>query len=385
VRVAYLQRELPSLTETFVTTELTLLERRGLEVLPFSVFPPTFPGALDDDARAWVPRTQRPAPRDMLALVPSGLKAFRVAARGGERSAVSVGGWLGLPFAAAVARAIRRCGATHVHTHFAGGSAHLARLASRIARVPFSITAHAYDVYSVPAARARPLRDRLEAAAFVRASHGALADAISAIAPGARVLVVPTPLDLADPRLAWRAPPAPRATLRLVTVARLVPKKGLDLLPRLVAALRRRGVRSHVTHIGPGDPRCIGGAGITCLGPRPRGEVLARIRDADVMVLPCRIASDGDRDGVPYALLEALAIGVPCVTTTVAGLPELFSGSLASGLVAPNDVEGMAERVALLAQDAPARGAASREGRVRVEAAYGETCTARLAALFGGN
>ncbi len=383
LRVGYVQTEFPSLTESFVTTELTLLERRGVTVVPFSVTAPTFPDVLDAEARAWLPRVRRPAARDVLALSPAAVNsALPTVTRRSERTAVTLGGWLGLPFAAAIAETMRREDLTHLHTHFAGGSAHLAQIAGRIAGRPFSVTAHAYDVYSVAESAWPTLRERLEAAAFVRASHASLAERLRQIAPKATVHVLPTPLDLDDPRLAWRAPRDDIDVLQLVTVARLVPKKGLDLLAPLIAALAERGVRAHCTVVGPGDPRGVGAVGVTCLGPRSREETLARVRSADVMVLPCRVTSDGDRDGVPYALLEAMAIGLPCVSTAVAGLPELFDGALAPWLAPPDDLVALADRVAQLATEATTRAEASDTGRARVEERYGAGRIAELIALF---
>ena len=237
----------------------------------------------------------------------------------------------------------------------------LAQQVATLANVPYSVTCHAFDIYRSDA-RTSALKQRLMGATFVRASHNALKASILELAPLANVVVISTPIDLAT--IAFREPPPLSDSLRILTVARLVPKKGVELLAPLHAELARRGIKNEITLIGPGDARIASGPGVTCTGPRSSTDVLDALRRADVFVLPARRTRDGDQDGLPIALLEAFAAGVPAVSTRVAGIVELFDGPLAQNLCPPDDVPALADAIERIVHD---RAAVARAQRAAVE------------------
>ncbi|KAA7587997.1 glycosyltransferase, partial [Salmonella enterica subsp. enterica serovar Lubbock] len=129
-------------------------------------------------------------------------------------------------------------------------------------------------------------------------------------------------------------PPAARADeVRLLAVGRLVEKKGFGLLVEAVERLRRRGIAVRLDIVGDGelgpDLRAQIDASpvrdvVRMLGARSQDEVAQCLREADVFVAPCLVGADGNADGLPTVLLEAMASGVPCVSTAVTGIPEVI-------------------------------------------------------------
>ncbi len=327
--VAYVLTEFPSLTETFVSAEVRLLRARGVTVVPFSLRAPRFPG--DPTVAAEVGwRGQGPTHGEGLrALRRFGSGARATALEFIESQRVAPLEWAFalavLPKAAAIAARCRTLGVTHVHTHFERGAAILAALVGALAERPWSFTAHAFGLWT---SHPEALRERVRRAAFVRSPHSAATIAIRALEPAARVLEVVTPLEL--DRLPQRRQPDGT----LLAIARAVPKKGLDLLPGLVDHLRRRGVAVRPRVIGPGGE------------PLPHTETLKALAGASLFVAPCRVAPNGDRDGLPLALLEAVAIGVPAFATRMAGIPDLMAPHLSEHLAETEDVVQLSDRIA---------------------------------------
>jgi glycosyltransferase involved in cell wall biosynthesis len=214
--------------------------------------------------------------------------------------------------------------ARHVHVHFAGEAAARVRRVAGVLGVPWSVSVHAVDLY-----RPRPdLPEMLRDAVAVRTISHANARLL-ATACGVRATVIRCGVTLLPEE------PAPDDAYGhdVLFVGRAVPKKGLAVLREAATRLPthvRIGILGDAT--GPAPPQ---GARWEVLGPRPHAETLARIAAARVVCVPCTVASDGDRDGVPVVLLEALARGVPVVTTDLDGLDELVDESV--GWVVPRD------------------------------------------------
>jgi glycosyltransferase involved in cell wall biosynthesis len=162
--------------------------------------------------------------------------------------------------------------------------------------------------------------------------------------------------------------------VRLLGVARLVPKKGLDILLRALAALPP-GLAWHYGHVGGGpllpdlaaQAQGLGIAGrITWHGALAQDQVVEAYRAADLFVLASRIAADGDRDGLPNVLLEAGAMGLAVVASRVAAVPELIEDGLNGRLVAPDDPAALAQVLETLIADPVARLRLGWAGRARV-------------------
>ncbi len=172
--------------------------------------------------------------------------------------------------------------------------------------------------------------------------------------PSTAVVVIPCGVEMPT-----AAPARPRSTyqgaLRILAIGRLVPKKGLDDLLVAVASAAAAGLVSEIRIIGDGPARgrlealaeASRGTGVTVrlLGPLARSQHAEHLSWANVFCLPCKIAPDGDRDSMPLAIKEAVVSGLPVVTTTAVGIPEMLDSSTAV-LVAPGDASALASALA---------------------------------------
>jgi colanic acid/amylovoran biosynthesis glycosyltransferase len=288
---------------------------------------------------------------------------------------------------AAVLAAELPAGIGWLHDHYLHTPASVTRYAARMRGLPFSLSAHAKDIWTTPDWEKR--EKLLDARWTVTCTRGN-AEHLRALAPEADIEVVYHGLD--PTRF-----PAPRrrrseGPFRLLTVARAVPKKGLDVLLEALARLPR-DLDWRLEHIGGGEllpqlKRKAGSLGldgrIDWRGARAEGEVLAAYRRADLFVLPCRIAPGGDRDGLPNVLMEALSQELAVVASDVAAIPELIEDGVGGRLVPPEDPAALAQAITALAGDPATRLALGRAGRARVLADFAMARGIdRLARRFG--
>ena len=391
-RVGYVVKRYPRYSETFIVTEILAHEAAGLAVEIFALGNPMESHFQDSIARVRAPVTY-------------------LAADGGGRAsdlwaAVSAaadelpGLWAALPAAAGepgrevyqavlLARHARARGITHLHAHFATSAATVARLAARFAGVPFTFTAHAKDIYHEEV-RPEDLRRKLADAAAVvtvsdynarhlRATHGPAAD---------RVVRVYNGMDLG--RLPFAAP-ADRPPV-ILAVGRLVEKKGFaDLIDACgLLAARGRVFRCRIVGSGDQEPqlrRRIGELGldgrVELLGPRPQDEVFALVRSAAMLAAPCVVSDDGNRDGLPTVLLEAMALGTPCVATDVTGIPEAIRHGQTGLIVPQHDPATLAGALDRLLTDPALRVDLAAAARRLIEAEFDARRTAaQLRAIF---
>jgi colanic acid/amylovoran biosynthesis glycosyltransferase len=289
---------------------------------------------------------------------------------------------------APAARRLRGAGAEHVHAHFAGeGALDALRLAALLG-LPYSVATHGYDIFSMP----RNLRLKHERAAFaVSDCDYSIAHLRGVVGEEAGGRIHRIVLGVDGERFRRRTPyPGGRSVL---AVARLVEKKGLEYLIDATALLRDRGAPlDRVIVVGEGPLRGalearIAARGVAqtvqLIGRRAPAETRALLEAADVLAMPCVVAADGDRDTMPVAVKEALAMEVPVVASAEVGLPEVVRDGWGR-LCPPRDAERLADALEeVLALDPAARARMGAAGRAFVLAECGlATETARLAALM---
>jgi glycosyltransferase involved in cell wall biosynthesis len=361
----------PKLSETFILEEILGLERLGMALRLYALRAPTDSIVHPDVARVRAPLTVAPqwqrghrreiAVRHLRLFAAAPVRYLRalLAALGRHRAGeFAQAGWLALQ--------LRRDGIAHLHTHFISTPADVAELAATISALPFSISAHAKDIYLSDAA---DLRRKLEAARFTVTCTEFNRQTLAAAAPRALVRRMYHGVDGEQfhprRRTAPPSPPSPPLPPLILSVGRLRAKKGLDTLIDACRLLHERGEAFQCEIIGYGEEherllaRLLrhGLTGVVSLaGKQPRGQVIAAYARAAVYVQPSRIAQDGDRDGIPNVLLEAMAMGVPVVATGVSGIPELIRDGINGVLVAPDDAQALADAIARLLR-APALGA----------------------------
>lgn len=362
--VGVLVKIYPKLSETFILEELLGLERLGERLHVFALQPPTDAVSHDAVARVAAPVTYLPELRPRrfaafavahLALAATAplryLSALRAAAgRAGGLADFLRAGWL--------VRALRRAGIGHLHTHFISRPADVAELVARLG-IPFSISAHAKDIYLSPPA---DLRRKLSAARFTVTCTEYNRRTLATIAPDATIHRMYHGVDAVrfDPVLRR---PDERPPL-VLAVGRLREKKGFDTLVDACALLRSQGIAFRCEIVGYGDQHPALAARIArsglegtvaLTGKLAREAVIERYARAAVFVQPSRVGQDGDRDGIPNVLLEAMAMALPVVSTPVSGIPELVDHDRTGLLVAPDRPAELAAAITRLLAD-PALG-----------------------------
>ena len=248
---------------------------------------------------------------------------------------------LGAGFACFYARAFRRNPPRLIHAAWGGGPATAAWLLWRIDGHRFTAGAHAYDVFEHGGDWW--LKEKLDAAVFVHTSTELARQALIArgLEPD-RIICIRSGLDRLP---ALKALHPSRVPLHLLSLARLVEKKGIDRQLRIYAALKAAGVEftARIVGDGPLRPKLEALAGhlgvanlVTFVGQVPPQEVWEHLEWADVLLHTGVVAPSGDRDGLPNVIAEAMAAGVPVVTSPTAGTTEAVSDGV-TGIVLPVD------------------------------------------------
>lgn len=355
--VAYVLKRYPRLTETFILNEIRAMERLGEQLHIFSLLPPEppphHPMVAEVRAAVHVPpsgwratlRVFGGAHLKMLCVAPLRyLGAFMLALRRTLTSQHRISLWRQFARGGVLAQMCRRQCVRHIHAHFANAPTSVAHFAHRMSGIPFSFTAHAKDIYL---SRPAILRRHLHAAEFVATCTAYNVEYLRRIAPHMdpqRIHLVYHGIDLQN--FAGAEEPASRLSRRqrILAVGRLVPKKGHQDLIAACALLRDQGVSFECEIVGSGPlldalRAQIGrhdlAEQVILSGPMTHRELIVRYREADLFVLAPRIAEDGDRDGIPNVIAEAMAVGVPVVATDVSGIPELVRHGY-TGLLAPS-------------------------------------------------
>jgi glycosyltransferase involved in cell wall biosynthesis len=376
--VMYVLKRYPRLSETFIVRELLGLEAAGRTVLVDSLLPdeggPRHPDvdAVRADVR-YVARHPRlwhgrvlAAHAALFARGPRRWTALAWRARPGR----SPSAWRRFLQAGLVAQRARRHGVAVIHAHFATAAAEVARDASQLSGIPFTVTAHAKDIYHDDYAVGLPARVR-SAAAVVTVSRHNVAHLRERL-PQVDIRYIPNGVALCDP-----APDQPAGSL--LFVGRLVAKKGVDTLLEAMAVVHRRvpGARLQIVGDGPQRPALEAQAqrlGISSVvrfcGALAGDDVDDAYRRAVAVVAPCRVDATGDRDGLPTVLLEAMARGVAVISTSVVGIPELIAHGETGLLAPPDDPGALAEAILQMVGDAPLRQRLAAAGRATVAHRY---------------
>lgn len=354
--IAYVLKMYPRLSETFIVNEILAHEAAGYDIEIFSLRPP-----VDGRFHSAIGRV-----RAMVTYLPSShLKAddlWRTTKTAGGNfpnlwnvlTQCEISDAMTVHQSIALAELIQTRGLTHVHAHFGTAATSVARIASLITGVPYSFTAHAKDIFH-ESVKDEDLRSKLRDAhatitvsdfnhTWLQQKYGEDANQVHRIYNG---------LDLSEFEFN-------RSIARdnlVLGIGRLVEKKGFQHLIEACAILKNRAVDFRCEIIGDGPLRdklanCIRELEVEdrveLLGALSRHEVLDSLRKAQVMAAPCVVASDGNRDGLPTVLLESMAIGAPCISTDVTGIPEIVRHDETGLIVQQHDPIGLADAIECL-------------------------------------
>ncbi len=389
-RVGFVLKGYPRLSETFIAQEILALEKRGLEIQIISLRHPT-------DTHLHPVHGEISAPVNYL---PEYLhhEPIRVAraiwiARQlpGYKKAAEL--WRG-DLARDISRnRIRRFGQACVlavelpaeveqlHAHFLHTPASVARYASIMLELPWSCSAHAKDIYTSPQWE---LREKLADCQWLVTCTANNAAYLSELAPSENIVsLVYHGLDFdsfAPPGERNEHPDgsSPLEPVKILSVGRAVEKKGYDGLLRVLAQLPDE-LHWRFIHIGGGGlikklmklSRTLGiESNMDWRGALPQDQVLSAYREAHIFVLNSRIASDGDRDGLPNVLMEAQSQQLACIATNVSAIPELIIDGDTGILVPPDSPETLSQAITKLIEDPMLRQVLAKAGEQRVRNSF---------------
>lgn len=379
-RIGFLVKTYPKLSETFILEEILGLERIGIDLHIFSLNPPRDAAVHAAFAQVKAPLTYLPkAAFSLTNLLTQAKRALRHPVRytktlwfalnrpepNGVRDCLRAG---------ALAEKLAQQGIEHLHTHFISEPAGVAELVNRLTGMPFSISAHAKDIYlSDPPI----LRRKLDAAKFTVTCTAYNRSHLASIAPMANIFRMYHGIDLA--RFPG-ADPADRANPPLIlSVGRLREKKGFATLIKSCLALHLSGIAFRCEIVGYGEEqaklqRSIDSYGLASIvfltGKMTHTELIERYRRASLFVLPSQIAEDGDRDGIPNVLLEAMAMELPVVSTVVSGIPEVIENGVNGLLIPPQDVPALTQAITTILLDSNLQSQMGKAGRRLVDSMF---------------
>jgi glycosyltransferase involved in cell wall biosynthesis len=377
---AYILKMYPRFSETFIVSEILARVAAGDRIEIFSLRPPNDPRFHPELARVKAPVTYIARPKsaervwetfraaEAAGLAPAVSRVFTELATMDTNDALQ---------AINLAVALQNRNIRHLHVHFASIPTTVARLASAITGIPYSFTAHAVDIFVETADD--DLRTK-----FAQAHHAVTISAYNLRFLRRRFPDVTSRLHLVRnglelDRFPYRDPRPIGATVRVAAVGRLVEKKGFQHLVPAAAELVAQGVpldlriagtgvlaaqlQSAVEQLGLADH-------VRLLGPQTQDQVHELLDSSDVFIAPCVVAADGNADGMPTVLLEAMATGAPCISTAVTGIPEVVHNGRTGILTRPGDPHVLALAIRGISAPSTDRVSLARNARALIERDY---------------
>jgi glycosyltransferase involved in cell wall biosynthesis len=376
--LAVLVNGFPRLSETFVLQELLELERRGVSLHLFALRRPEEVVQQDalSELRAaveYLPEGVVPHQRTRVRLAHTALLLHRRLGYVNGFSDVLASPEFSRSLgsrATLLAHRLVRLGSPPLYVHFAHKPATIGRFAALLAGVPYALSAHAKDIWLTPETElARKVQD---ASVVLTCTEQARAQVASLAEGQTPVHLVHHGVDLKD---RTRSARQSTGSARVLAVGRLVEKKGHETLLLAAEKLRDRGLEFTLRLVGEGPEwarlqRLVHelrlGDRVVFLGPLSETEVRAEYESADVFALPCRKLSNGDQDGLPNVILEAMAHGLPVASTRLDGIAEAIVDGESGFLSDQDDPVAFAEHLGRLIEDVGLRERVGEAGRSRV-------------------
>jgi len=378
VRFAYVFERFPSFGQTFCYREVAELDRQGIAPPIFSIRNPKDEPPQDWDTRIVERVHYLPQEKELLEDV-------RTAAKKGKLDTEIIPAldewdrrtdFLRLYQAVYVGLRLRAMGINHVHAHFAGMAARTAFWINKFFPITFSFTAHANDIFS-PRQFEIGLDKLIDTAGAIITETDYAARFLCERFPhrADRVHRIYNGLDLSEFGRAdfCSTPPL------IIAVGRLIPKKGFGDLIRTCALLNERGksFRCEIMGEGPLDNELRQQIdklhlqnNVALTGAQPQTQLRRRLAAANIFVLPSVIDPDGGMDNLPTVIMEAMATGLPVVSTNVGGIPEMVIENETGFLVQPGDTAGMADAIATVINDSSSAARLGHSGHERARALF---------------
>ena len=384
--VAYIMSRFPLLTETFILREMLELESEGiaLAIFPLLRANPTVRHAEVQGLRAPVDHTPFLSPSILAAnarifkRAPGRyLRLLATVIRHNLKDRSLLAGAIGIfPKSVYYAEQVERLGIRHVHAHFATHPALAGLIVSELTGVGFSFTAHAHDIFVHKAMLAEKVRKATFVAAISDYNRQLLLGLAPDVAPD-RIEVVrcgiqvenygrePVGADASGPMAVCVASLQPYKGLKhLVRAAALVLQEVPDFRCRIIGeGAQREELERLIAELGLGDK-------VELTGGLPQHEVTKLLGCADLFVLPSVVAASGQMEGIPVALMEAMASRLPVISTRISGIPELIEDERSGLLVEPESEKALAEAIVRLCKQPQLRQKLGVAGREKVAASF---------------
>lgn len=363
-KVAYIMSRFPHLPETFILREMSELERQGWQVALYPLISQS-QAVVHDEVKHWLPQV-RHLPFVSPAVLAANLQALLHAPTGYG------GGWVKaisenrsspkflvrtlalLPKAVYAARLMQKEGIEHIHAHYATHPAFVAWLIHRLTNISYSITVHAHDIFVEQAMLATKFRDATFIASISQYNREFLARTVGPWVR-AKTHIIHCGIEPGNyAQFPNRKSTSPER-FEIISIGSLQPYKGHPYLIQACALLRDRDIPVRCRIIGGGEEQArleqmiadtqLEGI-VELLGPQPQEEVARLLPTAHCYVQPSIITPSGKMEGIPVALMEALACALPVVATKISGIPELVQPDKTGYLVAPADAQALADTLA---------------------------------------
>lgn len=368
-KIAYIVSRFPHLPETFILREMISLEQLGwqIELYPLIIQRQEL---IHHEARPWLRRAHAVPwislgvlganlaklflnPRQWFSLFLRTLKENLSSPKFLARALLL------FPRAVWLADRFKQTGITHIHAHYATHTALVAWLINQMTGIPYSITVHAHDIFVEKPMLATKLQGSVFVSAISEFNRQYLVDMFG---PWVRQKTQIVRCGI-DPTYYGNEEPkdlAETGRLEIISIGSLQPYKGHIYLVKACAELQKRDVPFRCRIVGGGDLRLMLERAIVenqldgrveLLGPRTQDEVSRLLRTANCYVQPSVITSSGKMEGIPVALMEAMASGIPVVATSISGIPELVKNGDTGWLVPPEDVQALADALLQIHRD----------------------------------
>lgn len=384
--IAYVTQTFPALTQTFVYRETLALEDKGFNIMTCAIRKPD-KDSLSQESRHLVDHSFYVFPISWFRFFMAHLyflltrpiqyigTLLFVLTRKGERGKNRLRTLFHFCEAVYLAPEVKERHVVHVHAHFTINAATVALVLSRLLGISFSFTAH-NDFFTDRIL----LKDKVQEARFIVAISEFSKQFLNRLVPGEQDKIHVVHCGLSPEDFVRHAKPENNVPL-LLFVAQLAERKGAQVLVEACSILSERGVLFRCTMVGGGaeqevlrlrqlvERHALDGA-VEFAGAVPQERLKQYLQRADVFVLPCITASDGDMDGIPVSLMEAMAMEIPTVSTYVSGIPELIENEQSGLLVPEQDPEALADAIQRVLRDEELRERLGKNGRCRVQAEF---------------
>lgn len=368
-KIAYIVSRFPHLPETFILREMISLEQLGwqIELYPLIIQQQEL---IHHEARPWLARAHA-VPWFSFNLLGSNIRQlfhhpgrylslfWRTLRENFSSPKFLARALLLFPRSVWLASHFQMTGITHIHAHYATHTALVAWIIHKLTGIPYSITVHAHDIFVEKPMLATKLQDSVFVSAISEFNRKYLADMFGSWVEQ-KTQIVRCGI---DPAYYGNDTPVDRreyGRLEIISVGSLQPYKGHIYLVKACAELQKRGIPFRCRIVGGGDLRGMLERAIQeyqldqvveLMGPRTQDDVSKLLRTANCYVQPSVITPSGKMEGIPVALMEAMASGIPVVATSISGVPELVRNGDTGWLVPPEDVEALADALSQIHMD----------------------------------